>query len=118
MLFRSHSPQLVVNSSGTDYVRDAFGNAVGGIRTPSVDVPTSTLSGIDNPPAGPGVGSFCLLFGTTTPFTTAELQALYPTHRDYVSKVTASAEMAERQGFLLPSGVREIIHAAAESNVL
>jgi hypothetical protein len=58
-----------------------------------------------------------LLFGTTTPFTTAELQTLYPTHRDYVSKVAASAEMAERQGFLLPGGVREIIQAAAESDV-
>jgi hypothetical protein len=113
----AHSPQLVVNSSGTNYVRDALGNAIGGIRTPSVDAPVSTLSGIDNPPAGPGVGSFCLLFGTTTPFTTAQLQTLYPTHRNYVSKVIFSAEMAERQGFLLPSGVGEIIHAAAESNV-
>jgi hypothetical protein len=58
-----------------------------------------------------------LLFGTTTPFTTARLQALYPTHRNYVSKVAASAKMAGRQGFLLPGGVREIIHAAAESDV-
>jgi hypothetical protein len=113
----AHSPQLIVNSSGTNYVRDALGNAIGGIRTPSVDAPVSTLSGIDNPPAGPGVGSFCLLFGTTTPFTTAELQALYPTHRNYVSQVTASAQTAGRQGFLLPGGAREIIRAAAESNV-
>jgi hypothetical protein len=113
----AHSPQLVVNSSGTDYVRDALGNAIGGIRTPSVDAPVSTLSGIDNPPAGPGVGSFCLLFGTTTPFTTAQLKTLYPTHRNYVSQVTISAETAERQGFLLRGGVREIIHAAAKSNV-
>ena len=113
----AHSPELVVNSSGTDYLRDALGNAIGGIRTPSVDAPVSTLSGIGNPPAGPGVGSFCLLFGTTTPFTTARLQALYPTHRNYVSKVAASAKIAGRQGFLLPGGVREIIHAAAESDV-
>jgi hypothetical protein len=113
----AHSAQLVVDGSGTNYERDAFGNAVGGIRTPSVDVPVSTLSGIDNPPAGPGVGSFCLLFGTTTPFTSAQLQALYPTRHDYVSQVAAAAEIARRQGFLLPGGVREIIHAAAESNV-
>jgi hypothetical protein len=58
-----------------------------------------------------------LLFGTTTPFTIAQLQALYPTHGDYVSQVIASAEVAERQGFLLRGGVREIIHAAAESDV-
>jgi hypothetical protein len=113
----AHSAQLVVDGSGTNYERDAFGNAVGGIRTPSVDVPVSTLSGIDNPPAGPGVGSFCLLFGTTTPFTSARLQALYPTHADYVSRVTAAAEIAQRQGFLLPGGVGEIIRAAAESSV-
>jgi hypothetical protein len=114
----AHSPQLVVNSSGTDYVRDALGNAVGGIRTPSVDVPVSTLSGIGNTPANPAqVGSFCFLFGTTKPFTSAQLQALYPTHADYVSRVAVDAEMAQRQGFLLPAGVGMIIQAAAKSTV-
>jgi hypothetical protein len=113
-----HSPRLVVDSSGTNYVRDALGNAVGGIRTPSVDVPVSALSGIGNTPANPAqVGSFCFLFGTTMPFTTTQLKALYPTHGDYVSRVAAAAEIARRQGFLLPAGVRMIIQAAAESNV-
>jgi hypothetical protein len=42
---------------------------------------------------------------------------LYSTHRNYVFQVTASAEKAERQGFLLRGGVRQIIQAAAESKV-
>jgi hypothetical protein len=61
--------------------------------------------------------SFCFLFGTTTPFTSAQLKALYPTHGSYVSRVAAAAEIARLQGFLLPAGVRRIIQAAAESNV-
>jgi hypothetical protein len=81
-------------------------------------VPVSALSGIGNTPANPAqVGSFCLLFGTTTPFTSAQLEALYPTHGNYVSRVAAAAEIARRQGFLLPAGVRMIIQAAARSNV-
>jgi hypothetical protein len=114
----AHSPQLVINSSDTNYLRDALGNAVGGIRTPSVDVPVSALSGIGNTPANPvQTFSFCFLFGTTTPFTSAQLKAVYPTHGSYVSRVAAAAEIARLQGFLLPAGVRRIIQAAAESNV-
>jgi hypothetical protein len=114
----AHSAQLVVNGSGTDYERDAFGNAVGGIRTPSVDVPVSALSGIGNTPTPPAPAlSFCFLFGTTKPFTSAQLKALYPTHGDYVNRVAAAAGLARRQGFLLPAGVRMVIQAAAESHV-
>src|SRR5690606_3505622 len=45
------------------YARDAQGNALGGIRTPFVDVPLAALSGTGNT----GGEGFCLLFGTTEP---------------------------------------------------
>jgi hypothetical protein len=92
------------NGSCTNYIRDALG----GIRIPSVAAPVSTLSGIDNPPDGPGIGSFCLLFGISTPFSTAQLQTLYPTHRSCASHVTGSAEMAEQQGFCLPAAPEKL----------
>ena len=45
--------------------QDAYGNAIGGIRTPQVDVPIAAFSGVQS-------GSLlCALFGTTTPFDTA-----------------------------------------------
>lgn len=76
--------------------RDAHGNALGGIRTPLVDAPTATLRGDAN--AG---GSFCALFGTTTPFDAATLTALYPTHAAYVTAFDQATRRALRAGFLL-----------------
>lgn len=109
----SHGAQMRIAASGTDYERDAFGNAVGGIRTPSVDVPTSTLSGIGNVAADGSPVSFCQLFGTTTPFTDAQLDALYSGHGDYASQVAASAKIAQRQGFLLPVDAAQITQQAS-----
>ena len=43
---------------------DSHGNVIGGVRTPAVDVPVSTLSGA----APAGTSTICSLFGTTTLF--------------------------------------------------
>ena len=43
---------------------DEHGNVVGGVRTPAVDVPISTLSGS----APPGANALCALFGSTELF--------------------------------------------------
>ncbi len=59
---------------------DELGNARGGIRTPQVDVPIAAFSGEQD-------GSIlCRLFGKTTVFSDAQLAALYPSHKDFVSK--------------------------------
>ena len=55
-------------------VRDDHGNAVGGIRTPAVDAPISTLTG--EPDEGESV--ICTLFGGTTPFDAAQLVSAVP----------------------------------------
>ena len=46
-------------------VLDGNGNALGGIRSPHLDVPVATLRGTGNSPAGGGGINFCALFGTT-----------------------------------------------------
>ena len=78
--------------------RDTHGNALGGIRTPHLDVPIATLSG-----EGQSGGSFCFLFGTTTPFDEATLAALYPTREDYVVPFLAATDAAVAAGFILPA---------------
>ena len=93
--------------------RDEYGNAVGGIRTPLVDVPVSTLSG-EPAPSGP---PFCALFGSTTPFDAATLARLYPTHDAYVSAFTASTEAAVRAGFILRPEADEMIAEADQSTI-
>ena len=58
--------------------RDADGIALGGIRTPPVDVPVATLSGAP----GPNPSTICLLLGSTKPFSAARLAQLYPSRAD------------------------------------
>jgi hypothetical protein len=66
-------------------VLDEFGNVIGGVRSPYVDVPTATWFG-----SATGA-SFCFIAGWERPFDAATLQALYPDHDDYVGKVARSA---------------------------
>jgi hypothetical protein len=94
--------------TGNTFDRDARGNALGGIRTPAVDAPIAAYSGL----SGSGSGVFCFLFGSTKPFDAATLKALYPTHDDYVAKVTAAADQAVSKGFLSAGDAPEIIDAA------
>jgi hypothetical protein len=89
---------LQTHEDGTP-MTDEHGNTVGGVRTPDVDVPISTLSGA--PAADYGGNFWCILFGHTTPFTTEQLTQLYPTHDDYVTKVKAAAQKARAAGFVL-----------------
>ena len=89
--------------------RDANGNALGGVRTPFVDVPIATLRGDGNEGE-----SFCRLFGTTQPFDNARLTALYPSHREYTERFNESTDAAVRGGFLRPEEANNLKRAAAQ----
>jgi hypothetical protein len=93
-------------------VRDAHGNALGGVRTPPLDVPISTLSG-----EGQSGGAFCSLFGTTIPFDAGTLASLYPTHKAYVAAVSKATRAAVRRGYLLGPDAKAVKAAAAASDV-
>ncbi len=77
---------------------DAHGNVVGGVRTPAVDVPVSTLSGA--PPQGSS--ELCGLFGSTVPFGAQTLVALYGSKAAYVARYTADLDRAIAAGYVLP----------------
>ena len=94
------------------FATDAHGNVLGGIRTPAVDVPVATLTGT---PAG-GT-SFCFLFGTTVPFTSTQMTALYPSHQAFVSAWTRATNSARAAGFLLTPDAKELISAAVHSDI-
>ena len=78
---------------------DPYGNVIGGVRTPAVDVPVSTLSGA----APTGTSVICSLFGSTVPFAPQMLASLYGTKAHYLSRFTADLDRAIAQGYLLPS---------------
>lgn len=106
------APRLQVAGDPAEIARDEHGNALGGIRTPYVDVPIATLSG-----EGQTGGTFCRLFGTTTLFDDATLAALYQDHDTYVSAVGKAADRAVRAGFILKPDAELIKDAAAASDV-
>ncbi len=100
----------VVETNGSPVVqRDAQGNALGGLRTPWIDVPAAAYSGA----APQGSSVLCSLFGQTNPFTTATLQQLYGSKASYVQKYTDAADRTIAAGFMLPADRAAII---AETN--
>lgn len=92
--------------------RDEYGNALGGIRTPPLDVPTAVLSGegegelIDMP-------VFCILLGQSAPFSVETLRGIYADHGDYVAQYNAATDAAVDAGFVLPEEAA-LMKAAAE----
>lgn len=106
------APRLEVDEDNFEFILDAFGNVRGGIRTPYVDVPIATLSGL-----GQGGGSFCSLFGTTVLFDAGTLASLYPDHDTYVSAVNESTDRAVEAGFILEPDAQLIKTAAAASGI-
>jgi hypothetical protein len=93
-----------------DIVRDADGNALGGIRTPAVDVPAATLTGA----AAPGAPVLCALFGGTTPFDEAELAERYGTKEKYLEAFDKALDSVIAKGFVRKADRAEF-HAEAEA---
>jgi hypothetical protein len=111
-----HAPRIETTSTGS-IVLDQFGNALGGLRTPFVDVPTATYSPTDTVAQQTAFSGFCVLYGYNTPFSQATLKSLYPTHGDYVSRVAREANRLVREGFWLRPDAQEVIRQAAQSDV-
>jgi hypothetical protein len=108
-------PRLEVNSAGDGFENDEFGNALGGVRSPYLDVPTARLSGFNN--AEFPRDKLCVLFGSTEMFNADTLHALYPTHADYVASVTSSAYDAINAGTLVAEDAELVIEAAKQANI-
>jgi|HubBroStandDraft_1064217.scaffolds.fasta_scaffold19428_2 hypothetical protein len=89
--------------------RDPAGIAIGGVRTPAVDVPVVTLSG-----EGPaGRAALGWLFGSTTPLAAGELARRYGDEAGYLRAYTESLDAAIKAGFLLPAHREQLLAEAA-----
>ena len=94
----SPRPFVLASQNPVTLARDAQGNVIGGVRTPAVDVPSSSLSGV--PPAGASV--LCSLFGSTTPFTPSQMAQLYGNKATYLASYEKSLNQAVSGGYILP----------------
>ncbi len=93
----SPAPFDLVTPEPATLLLDTHGNVLGGVRTPAVDVPVSTLSGA----APPGASTLCGLFGSTKPFPPETLVTLYHSKARYLSAFLASLHRTIAAGYLL-----------------
>ncbi len=105
------APRLSV-VAGPAVLRDGLGNALGGIRTPLVDVPVAALSGENE-----GETRFEQLFGRTTAFDSPTLAALYPSRSAYLLAFRQSATDAIAAGFVLPEDEDDLLACADPSGI-
>ncbi|HEY6624214.1 MAG TPA: alpha/beta hydrolase domain-containing protein [Acidimicrobiales bacterium] len=96
------------------FATDANGNVLGGVRSPQVDVPIATLSGVGN---SGGLGGFCALFGRTIPFSSSQLASLYPTHFQFVLEWDLATLKDWVGGYLLVPDLLELDNSALVSNI-
>jgi hypothetical protein len=92
-------------------VLDKFGNVMGGIRSPYLDVPVSTWFGNSTGQ------SFCRIAGHEVPFDMARIRELYPTHAAYVQAVTKDVNDMVAQRWITRQDGDELIAEAKKADV-
>ena len=104
-----HAPRIEVDAQGNT-VLDKYGNALGGVRTPWLDVPIATYYPSSTPAS-------CFLQGHRVPFTPQQLASLYPDHGYYIRAFIAETDRLVREGWLTPPDADAAINTAANSSV-
>lgn len=108
------APRLEVSDDDEPAIRrNEDGIALGGVRTPPVDVPVDVLSGAP----GPKPGLLCLLLGSTTPLPPERIRELHGSRADYEKIYEAAADEVIDAGFVLPED-REALLAYADPDRL
>jgi hypothetical protein len=106
------APYLETTStSPVVFKKDANGNTQGGVRSPQVDAPIAAFGGIGQGP------SFCFLFGTTVPFPSTQISALYKNHGQFVSAWSNDIQQLVNGRFLLPPDGVELQNSAGSSKI-
>jgi hypothetical protein len=104
-----HADPIVVQNGAP--VLDAYGNVTGGLRSPFLDVPTSTWLGSSTG------ASFCFIAGHEVPFTQAQLDALYHNHGKYVSAVNKDVLGLVNDRIITRSDGVQLVNEAAKADI-
>jgi hypothetical protein len=86
--------------------RDGDGNAIGGLRSPVIEVPVGAYN-----------GEACVQAGTMTPLAPARLAELYPTHTSYVRQLLTATNEAVAERFLVCEDAETIMRKASASTI-
>jgi hypothetical protein len=105
-----HGERLQLQSDVTPFdparafVLDAHGNAVGGVRSTTVDVPVARYVGAKS-------GGFrCMFYGYKFSLDPAELQRLYPNRGTYLQKLRTRADELVSQRWLTRADADVLLH--------
>lgn len=90
--------------------KDAFGNAVGGIRHPAADCPTAVYQSYSDREDG----NIQMMFGQCMPLTPETLKALYGSLEHYRELAAVSTDRAVAQGWILPEDRDAMIDAVTD----
>lgn len=107
----ANAERLSVAEDTLSYQRDEHNNVLGGIRSPYLDAPIASFTGVND-----GV-ALCILFGTTHFLDSAVIAGLYPNHADYVQAVSEAADQSVADGFLLAADAALIKEAAENTDL-
>jgi hypothetical protein len=108
------APRLEVTAGLPPEVqRNDDGIALGGVRTPPVDVPVAALSGLP----GPTPSMICFLLGSTKPFTAERVAQLYPSRAAYLQQYEASTDATIEAGFALAEDRAALLGYAEPSRI-
>jgi hypothetical protein len=92
-------------------VLDRFGNVQGGLRSPYLDVPTSTWFGTATG------ASFCFIAGYERPFEAAQLTELYGNEGVYIREVRASINELVDERWLTRDDARWLLREATRVDI-
>jgi Alpha/beta hydrolase domain len=105
---------------------DEYGNALGGVRLPDIDVPVATYTAtgdlgtnlVDLLSRFDVLSTFtCVASGGTAPLTEQQLLELYPTHKSYVQQYAKAADGALANGYLLKADYEAAIENAQSAPI-
>ncbi|HEX4820206.1 MAG TPA: alpha/beta hydrolase domain-containing protein [Acidimicrobiales bacterium] len=92
--------------AGGKLATDEYGNTLGGIRMPPIDVPVAHY-----------VSTICQLGGITVPFSDQQIQQLYGTHANYYALMQTRTDSAVRAGWMLPDDAVDLMRRACAAKV-
>lgn len=105
-----HAEPIAVDTN-REPTLDQHGNVTGGIRSPYLDVPTSTWFGNSS-----GV-SFCFIAGHEIPFGPQQIRKLYSNHETYVRLVKADVEKLVNERWITSADGDALISEAERSRI-
>ena len=108
-----HAERISLRSPGTPAAAvevDRYGNAVGGVRTPFVDIPISTYFSTS------GAGE-CRMSGHRVLFDASRLREMYPSRIQYVGKVGEEADRLVKERWLTYADGQKIKSMAEQADL-